>query len=87
MRIATTRRLFAWDALDDHPDLPALEQFLDALPDEELLAALRQRRAKGRDTARNNCRSGRAPRRERALLRADLPGGGWPNPAACSRSC
>ena len=49
MRIATTRRLFAWDALDDHPDLQTLEQFLDALPDEELLAALRQRRAKGRD--------------------------------------
>jgi hypothetical protein len=49
MRIAVTKPLFAWDQLDDSPDLKTIRQFLALLPDAKLLAALRRRRGRGRD--------------------------------------
>ena len=49
MRIATTGKLFAWDALADHLDLRVLQWLLELLPDHGLLATLRQRRYKGRN--------------------------------------
>lgn len=48
MRIATTKRLFAWDALEDSPTLKTIKQLLDAIPDETLLDALQAARGKGR---------------------------------------
>ena len=49
MRIPTTGKLFNWESLDDSPDLKTLGLFLELLPDTKLLAALRQRRYKGRN--------------------------------------
>lgn len=49
MRIATTDPLFAWEKLPDSPDLNSLRVLLDSLPDEPLLAALRDHRGKGRN--------------------------------------
>jgi hypothetical protein len=49
MRILTTDPLFPWDKLPDSPDLTALRFVLDLLPDQELLAALRAHRGKGRN--------------------------------------
>lgn len=49
MRIAITKPLFAWDCLDDSPDLATIRDFLHALPDGKLLESLRRRRGKGRD--------------------------------------
>ena len=49
MRIAITKPLFAWDCLDDSPNLKTIQQFLRSVPDGKLLIALRQSRAKGRD--------------------------------------
>lgn len=49
MRLLTTDSLFAWDKLPDSPDLIALRWLLDLLPDQELLAALRLHRGKGRN--------------------------------------
>ncbi len=49
MHLATTGKLFDWEALDDAPDLIALKLFLQTLPDEKMLPALRLRRFKGRN--------------------------------------
>jgi Transposase DDE domain len=49
MRLYTTDPLFAWARLEDHPQLQTLRQLLHALPDEALLAGLRQARGRGRD--------------------------------------
>lgn len=44
-----TRPLFSWNDVEPRPDLVRLEKVLKALPDEELLRALEQRRGRGRD--------------------------------------
>src|SRR5436309_2273869 len=49
MKIAITKPLFAWDALEDSPSLQALRRLLEAVPDHDLLASLRAARGKGRD--------------------------------------
>jgi hypothetical protein len=49
VRLLTTDPLFAWEKLPDSPDLIALRFLLDLLPDQELLAALRAHRGKGRN--------------------------------------
>jgi len=49
MRIFVTKPLFAWDCLDDSPDLATVRDFLHALPDGPLLESLRRWRGKGRD--------------------------------------
>lgn len=49
MKIALTKPLFAWDALEDSPSLQTLREILAIIPDEKLLAALRHGRGKGRD--------------------------------------
>ena len=49
MRLHTTDPLFAWDKLPDAPEIAALKDMLDRLPDQALLAALRQHRGKGRN--------------------------------------
>ena len=49
MRIAITKPLFAWDALEDSPSLRSLRALLEAIPDRPLLESLRAARGKGRD--------------------------------------
>jgi hypothetical protein len=49
MRIPITAPLFAWEHLDDQPDLKALRQVLDSVSDEKLLHALSAARDRGRD--------------------------------------
>lgn len=49
MKIAITKPLFAWDALEDSPSLKSLRSLLEAIPDYALLEALRASRGKGRD--------------------------------------
>lgn len=49
MNIAMTKPLFAWDALADSPSLGCIRRLLAAIPDAELLDALRRARGKGRD--------------------------------------
>lgn len=49
MNIPAARPLFAWDCLEDSPSLQTIRQFLQALPDGELLDSLRRWRGKGRD--------------------------------------
>lgn len=49
MRIAITKPLFAWDALEDSSSLKSLRLLLEAIPDHTLLESLRQARGKGRD--------------------------------------
>jgi hypothetical protein len=49
MRIPAARPLFAWDCLEDSPSLGTIGQFLEAVPDGELLESLRRWRGKGRD--------------------------------------
>jgi len=51
MRIVTTMPLFAWEALDDSPDLQTIRRFLAAIPDGKLLASLRSARGRGRNEA------------------------------------
>ena len=43
------RGLFSWSDVERRPELERLERVLKALPDEELLRALEQRRGRGRD--------------------------------------
>ena len=43
------RPLFSWSEVERLPELERLELVLKALPDEELLSALEQRRGRGRD--------------------------------------
>jgi hypothetical protein len=49
MLLYATDPLFAWARLDDHPQLSTLCQLLAVLPDEALIAGLRQARGRGRD--------------------------------------
>ena len=49
MRISPTRPLFAWECLEDSPSLQTIHQFLQTVPDTELLDSLRRWRGKGRD--------------------------------------
>jgi hypothetical protein len=49
MRIHATDPLFAWGRLEDHATLTTIRDFLDAVPDRELLDGLRAARGKGRD--------------------------------------
>lgn len=49
MKIAITKPLFAWDALEDSPSLQSLRLVLEAIPDQALLQSLREARGKGRD--------------------------------------
>jgi Transposase DDE domain/Transposase domain (DUF772) len=49
MRIAITKPLFAWDALEDSPSLQSIRTLLEAIPDHALLDSLRRARGKGRD--------------------------------------
>jgi hypothetical protein len=49
MRIAISKPLFAWDALEDSPSLNSLRTLLQAVPDHALLDSLRAARGKGRD--------------------------------------
>lgn len=49
MKIAISKPLFAWDALEDSPSLQSLRAVLEAIPDHALLESLRSARGKGRD--------------------------------------
>jgi hypothetical protein len=49
MRIAITKPLFAWDALEDSPSPRSLRALLESIPDHRLLESLRAARGKGRD--------------------------------------
>jgi hypothetical protein len=49
MKIAITKPLFAWDALEDSPSLRSLRVLLESIPDHRLLESLRAARGKGRD--------------------------------------
>lgn len=49
MQIYTSRPLFPWDALEDSPSIRTVREFLTAIPDEKLLAALNRARGKGRN--------------------------------------
>lgn len=49
MKIAITKPLFAWDALEDSPSLKSIRRLLEAIPDQALLQSLREARGKGRD--------------------------------------
>jgi hypothetical protein len=49
MRLHTTDPLFAWDKLRDTTEIVSLKNMLDSLPDQPLLATLRQYRGKGRN--------------------------------------
>lgn len=49
MKIAVTKPLFAWDALEDSPSLQSIRILLEAIPDQALLESLRDARGKGRD--------------------------------------
>jgi len=49
MKIAITKPLFAWDALEDSPSLKSIRLLLEAIPDHALLQSLREARGKGRD--------------------------------------
>jgi hypothetical protein len=49
MKIAITKPLFAWDALEDSPSLKSVRILLEAIPDHALLQSLRAARGKGRD--------------------------------------
>jgi hypothetical protein len=44
MKIAQTKPLFAWDALDDSPTLGTIRTVLAAIPDEAVLDSLRRAR-------------------------------------------
>jgi hypothetical protein len=49
MIIHATEPLFAWGALEDHPTLATIRDFLGAVPDQELIAGLQAARGRGRD--------------------------------------
>lgn len=49
MKIAVTKPLFAWDALEDSSSLQTIRNVLQAVPDQPLIESLRQGRGKGRD--------------------------------------
>ena len=49
MRIAIQKPLFAWDCLEDHPDLITLRRLFEVIPDGPLLEGLRAYRGRGRN--------------------------------------
>jgi hypothetical protein len=49
MRIAITKPLFAWDALEDSPTLKTIQQLLEIIPDQALLNSLDNARGNGRN--------------------------------------
>jgi hypothetical protein len=49
MHIHAAQPLFAWACLDDCPTLTTIRDFLDTVPDQQLLAGLRAARGHGRD--------------------------------------
>jgi hypothetical protein len=49
MKLYTTDSLFAWNRLDDSPDLKTVRDFFETLPDGRLLDALQTHRGRGRD--------------------------------------
>jgi hypothetical protein len=49
MRIHASEPLFAWAALEDCPALATIPDFLETIPDDELLDGLRAARGRGRD--------------------------------------
>lgn len=49
MRIDATRPLFAWESLDDSPNLQTVRELLASIPDAKLLDSLRSARGHGRD--------------------------------------
>ena len=54
MRIHVSKPLFAWDELEDSPTLKTIKQFLETLPDANLLASWKPPAARDATT----CRSG-----------------------------
>lgn len=49
MIIQLTKPLFPWDCLEDSPALKTVREFLEAIPDDALLAGLSSQRGRGRD--------------------------------------
>ena len=49
MKITHNKPLFAWDCLEDYPELRTIRDFLQAVPDAKLLDALRSWRGHGRN--------------------------------------
>ena len=49
MKITHNKPLFAWDCLEDYPELRTIRDFLQAVPDAKLLNALRSWRGHGRN--------------------------------------
>jgi len=49
MRIHATKRLFAWEALEDSPTLKTIRQLLEIVPDDGLLGSLAETRGRGRN--------------------------------------
>jgi len=49
MKVQLTKRLFAWDCLEDSPSLKTVGRFLEAIPDGKLLEGLCGRRGRGRN--------------------------------------
>ena len=49
MILYVTDSLFAWDRLDDSPQLRTIQEFFELLPDGQLIDGLVQHRGKGRD--------------------------------------
>ena len=48
MARSTTRRLFAWETLEDGPTIRTIRKLLEVIPDERLLASLTKGRGRGR---------------------------------------
>ncbi len=49
MAPSTTRRLFAWETLEDGPTIRTIRKLLEVIPDEGLLASLTKGRGRGRN--------------------------------------
>ena len=49
MQITLTKPLFAWDCLEDNPNLATIQKFLASVPDAKLLEGLRLHRGRGRN--------------------------------------
>ena len=49
MSLYSTDSLFAWNRLDDSPDLKTIRDFFEAIPDGRLVEALATHRGKGRN--------------------------------------
>jgi len=49
VRVTIHQPLFAWECLEDSPSLRTVQNFLDTVPDERLLASLRSARGRGRN--------------------------------------